>query len=324
MRRVLARAGWDRSGRDHTQSWQRLFSSLLCVLPLLVFASESQPRAVVLYPDMRQPYSKVFEDIISGISVGFSGEIIRAPLQDGGDFAGQTWTANNSPDVIIALGNRGYEAARDLGIVDVPVVLAGVSETGSHAYSGIAVLPDPAVVLARLKLLAPRVTRVHVLVREDGDGEYNRLIREAADSDRLQTVVHACADFRDCARAVRDITESNPGRTDALWLADPGAVDNTILGLILENAWRQRFVVLSNNPAHVRRGVLFALYPNNQKMGETLGGMANRAAANGYQPEGILPLQDVSLAVNLRTGSHIGLIFDRNVRNQIDLVFPTD
>lgn len=303
---------------------KRLFLSLACAMPFLVFAAESQPKAIVLFPDMRQPYSKVFEDIISGISASFVGELTTVPVLESGTFPGLVVSGQYLPDVVIALGNRGYEAAVAGSSNGIPLVLAGVSGTGPLPYPGISVLPDPAVVFSRLQMLAPSVNSVHVLVRKDGDEEYNQLIRQAAANGRLQITLYECVDFRDCAESVRLITDGNLGRHDGLWLADSGAVDNAILGLILESAWRNRFVVMSNNPAHVRRGVLFALYPNNQKMGETLGSMANRVVANGGNSEGVQPLRDVSLAVNLRTGSHIGLVFDRNVRNQIDLVFPSD
>lgn len=303
---------------------KRLFLSLACAVPLLGFAVEGQPKAIVLYPEMRQPYSKLFEDIISGISESFTGELITVPVRESESRFDHSLSDDIRPDVVIALGNRGYEAAVDRFSDTTPVVLAGVSGMGPLLRPGISVLPDPVVVFSRLNMLAPSVRSMHVLLRKGGDEEYSHLISQAATDSQLQVTLYECVDFRDCAESVRHITENNLGRNDGVWLADSGAVDNAILGVILEAAWRNRFVVISNNPAHVRRGVLFALYPHNQKMGITLGKLASGLANNGGEQEGMQPLRDVSLAVNLRTGHHIGLVFNRSVRNQIDLVFPAN
>lgn len=302
----------------------RMLLSLMCAMPLLALAAETQPQAVILFPEMRQPYSKVFEDIIAGISVSFAGEVNLMPVSDSRVFSGLVLADESQPDVVIALGKRGYEAAVADSSSAAPVVLAGVSGIEPLPYPGISVLPHPLEVFAKLRMLAPSVNSVHVLIRTSADNGYSQLIYEAAVSESLQITLHKCVDFHDCAEAVGTVTNSGMGVRDGLWLADSGAVDNAILGLILERAWSNRFVVMSNNPAHVRRGVLFALYPDNQKMGETLGSMANRVIANGGNSEGILPLRDVKLAVNLRTGSHIGVVFDRNIRSQIDLAFPSD
>jgi putative ABC transport system substrate-binding protein len=298
---------------------------LWCVLPVAGVCSEpQQARAIVIFPEMRQPYARVFEEIILGIDTSFSGRLELFAVGDNDSELGPI-TSGPPPDLLIALGNRGYELAkRASNGGKIPVVLAGVSGDIDASLPGISLQPDPAVVFDRLRLLAPEVKTVYVLVRRNNGDHYKKLVREAGASDQLAVELHECNNFRECAETVRIIKTHKLNRRSALWLAEPEVIDNSILDLILEGAWRQQFVVVSSNPAHVRRGVLFALYPNNVKMGETLGAIANEVVSDPAAGNGLSPVTDVNLAVNMRTASHIGLIFDRQVRSQIHLTFPAD
>lgn len=284
--------------------------------------AETSAKAVVIYPSLRPPYARVFDDILEGITQSFEGELTLVAVSD--NLSRLPMAEEQQPDVVIALGNNGYEVARGSLAQGVPLVLAGVSSTEAASHPGVSVLPDPRVVFVNLQMLAPAVNHLHILIREEEQELYSRWIEEAAGQEQIRVTLHRCVNFHSCAEAVRYITTLDLGRSDGLWLADPGAVDNAILGIILENAWNRRFAVISSNPSHVRRGVLFALYPNNLRMGETLGNIANRVVAGEQGSEGIEPLRDVHLAVNLRTGSRIGLVFDRDVRGRIDLAFPVD
>jgi len=78
--------------------------------------------------------------------------------------------------------------------------------------------------------------------------------------------------------------------------------------------------VFSTNTAHVRRGVLFSLYPDNFALGKRLAGLApNILSSGGYEKSGRLPLADVQSTVNLRTAKHLELDAERILR--FDTVF---
>jgi putative ABC transport system substrate-binding protein len=82
-------------------------------------------------------------------------------------------------------------------------------------------------------------------------------------------------------------------------------------------------VVFSSSVAHVGRGVLFSLYPDNVALGRTLAASAlTRLAANGPPPRIVTPLQAVRVAVNVRTARHLGLAISRTEQQSFDLVFP--
>jgi putative ABC transport system substrate-binding protein len=91
--------------------------------------------------------------------------------------------------------------------------------------------------------------------------------------------------------------------------------------LVLQESWSQDIAVFSSNFVHVRRGVLFSLYPDNVALGKSLAGLAQGMLVSGNDgTHGMLPLRDVQSAVNLRTAQHLGI---NPARQQgFDLIFP--
>jgi putative tryptophan/tyrosine transport system substrate-binding protein len=73
---------------------------------------------------------------------------------------------------------------------------------------------------------------------------------------------------------------------------------------------------------HVRRGVLFALYPDNAEIGRYLAGAALATlSSRSPQPRGIQALKQVLTAVNTRTADHLGIDL-RASEQRIHLVLP--
>ena len=112
-----------------------------------------------------------------------------------------------------------------------------------------------------------------------------------------------------------------------MWLLpDPVAVDDRlILPLLLRGAWDQSILVFSSNPAHVRRGALFALFPDNKEMGKSLARMSEIYIKGGEasMDNNIVPLHDLQAAINVRTAEHIGLFISDEQRQKFSLIFPT-
>jgi putative ABC transport system substrate-binding protein len=82
-------------------------------------------------------------------------------------------------------------------------------------------------------------------------------------------------------------------------------------------------VVISNNPSHVNRGVLFSLYPDYGNMGKSIGKLAMQVSASGnHANKAMTPLRDVLIAVNLRTAEHLDLVYSTKQQETFDLVFP--
>jgi putative ABC transport system substrate-binding protein len=191
--------------------------------------------------------------------------------------------------------------------------------------SVLSLAPDPALMFARLKDLMPAVRRVHVVYDPRHNAWLLRLAREAARTRSLELVTHEASDLRAALRHYQEILTNVDPRTDALWLPQDATTveDSSVLPMVLQQAWNRSLVVFSSNVAHVQRGALFALYPDNVELGRNLASSALGVLGAGAQESrAVVPLKDVLLAVNLRTANHLGLRLSYEQQRRFDLVFP--
>lgn len=320
---ALERVQFSRSG---IFSLRRVVLSLAMLLVIYAAAALQPARGIaVIYPDIGEPYRSVFTKIIEGIE-----ETVHARVP-----AFAVGAAANSQElmgelrrqevrVVIALGRNGLKVAsaldRDIGIVAGGVLSVPESESGGNV-AVFSLAPDPALLLTRLQGFAPSVRRVFVVYDSRHNSWLIRLAREAAATRGIELVAREAQDLKGALLAYQEILGSADPRRDALWLPqDPTTVDEAaVLPLVLQETWSRGLVLFSSSPAHVRRGALFSLYPNNMEIGRTLA-----ASALGFSagtPRQVTPLKSVLLSVNLRTAGHLGLNLAEK-RQSFDMVFP--
>ena len=311
-----------------------LTSALLLVCYLLLFtgtpaanAAESASIAV-LYPEIREPYRSVFSRITDGIRNQSRIRVETYQLRDELDVNNlQAWLQSEHSKVIIALGHRGLKATQRLDN-KLPVVVGAVllpPGASKNGVSGISLTPDPGMLFARLKSLQPQVRRVTVVYDPQRNEGLIRLARTAAKAQGLELVAIKAANLSEAAPIYREILSNRKSRSDAIWLPqDPNTVDDRIiLPLILKEAWNNKLVVFSSNPAHIKRGVLFALYPDNFTLGRSLARLAlAQLKKDTHASPGISTLKDLLVAVNLRTADHLELKITSRQRREFDLTFP--
>jgi putative ABC transport system substrate-binding protein len=277
----------------------------------------------VVFPDIGEPFRKVFTDIIGGIEEQTRQRVRGYPVsavQDPGELAAAL--KRNGTRVAIALGRQGLRACAAL---DVPVVVSGVSSVPEgERQVGICLTPDPALLFAQLKALAPATRRVAIVYNPQHNDWLLKLAREAARAAALELTPFDARDLAGAARLYEGFFAGADGKRDALWLPiDPTTVDeSTILPIVLREALNRSVPVFSSSVLHVKRGALFALYPNNAELGRNLGQLATTILAGDAPPRGVMPLRDVHSALNLRTASHIGLSISPRVQRGFDFVFP--
>jgi putative tryptophan/tyrosine transport system substrate-binding protein len=281
----------------------------------------------VVYPDIGEPYRSIFGKIIEGIEDGSKVAVHTyaiVPDADPGDLS--TQLKRNGTRVVIALGRQGLKVASTLDH-DIPVVVGGVltvPDNGSRNLISISLTPDPALLFARLKSMLGGVKRVIVIY----DPRYNdwliKLAREAARAQGLELVAYEARDLASAARLYQSAFATSDGRRDAIWLPqDATTVDEaTILPLVLKESWNRGVPVFSSSFLHVKKGALFALYPDNAGLGHTLAATAQAVMSGDFHKHGMLPLRDVYTAVNLRTASHIGLNIGYQQQRDFDFIFP--
>lgn len=280
----------------------------------------------VVYPDVGEPYRAVFQKILEGIDNRLRGRVVSIAVGSRPTTAQELADDLRRQDVrvVVALGRQGLTAVSGLE-QKLPVVagaVVNIPEGDLRTITLHSLAPDPGLLFQRLKSFLPEVKRVFVVYDAASSAWQIRLAREAAKAQGLELVVTEVTDLKAAARAYRSIFEMADPHRDAIWLLqDPlGAEESTVLPFVLEEGWTRSVPVFSSNLAHVRRGALFTLYPDNEELGRRLGSTAlSLLAGNG--PTGPLPLKEVLLAVNQRSAHHLGI--NVNPRQQgIDLILP--
>jgi putative ABC transport system substrate-binding protein len=291
------------------------FASLFCE------AASGPVKLVILYPQVEGAYARMFDEIVRGVK-----EHARISASS---FAVNNKTKpqeielllkNNSAQAVLVLGQRSYRLAQQL-TTGLPTVVGAVV-TPVYEYPTISLSGDPDMFFTHLKKLAPQVKRVFVVYSEASSGWLIRLAEVSARDRGLQLVTHPAENLREAVRHNRTIFETAQSVSDAIWLPiDRVVADKTILPIALDAAWKRRLVIFCSNPLSVKRGALFALYPDHRLMGYTLAELSVRQL-HGNMEARVMPTHKLKLAVNQRTASHLGLHYTRQQQQGFDLVYP--
>lgn len=294
----------------------RLFLMVCISMTMLIAPAcrAGQASVAVIYPEGRGPYNSMLLQVLEGINEQAGAAVAVYPLGQGYDRAGLLKRLNdNNADVVIVLGRRGVEAVQTLGLKK-PIVVgaAPLMPEFMAAYgapvSTIRLTPDIGLLFAKLREVVPASNRIIVITSASKESWLLRTAYEAARKNNFELTVHEASDIQMAAGLYRRAMGSaREGGADVVWLPpDDESIDiRGILPEILQEAWIHKIPVFCSNPAHVKRGALFALYPDNPKMGRRLAILAMNMAKNGSTM--ILPAQDVLTAVNMRTAEHLGL-----------------
>ncbi|MES2048695.1 MAG: ABC transporter substrate binding protein [Pseudomonadota bacterium] len=281
----------------------------------------------VLYPDIGEPFRAIFATIIVGIEEKTKAKVLSYPIGPDLDAAElNAQLKKNGAKVVIALGRQGMKAAAGLDST-IAVVIGGVlsvPESDSRNLTGISLTPDPNLLFSRLKNLLPGIKRVMVVYNPQTNEWLIKLAREAAKAQGLELVTFQARDLSTAARLYESTFAAADGRQDAVWLPqDSTTVDeSTVLPLVLKESWNRGVPIFSSSLVHVKKGALFALYPNNLELGRGLAGVAFGLLTGDTPKRGITPLREVHIAVNLRTANHLGLSIGEQQQRSFDFIYP--
>ena len=300
----------------------------ICLAGGVITPAPAQPATdaiAVLYPDILQ-FKEVFLDIIRGIESSSRHKMIPyAVTSEFNQDEFLSWIHALNIKVIIAIGNTGTKATEAVK-GKIPVInntfLVPNNENGH--ISGISLAVDPAPLFNHLTSLAPGVKRINVVYNPEISGWLIKIAQLPAKKHGLELIAYEAVDLKSAARLYSKILEQGIPHEDAIWLPQDKTTvnDNVILPMVLKEAWDRSLVVFSSIGAHAKNGVLFSLYPDNYKLGRSLGDMANGYLDINSKPLlRIEPLKDIQIAVNIRTAEHLGLDLRKNI-NRFDLVFP--
>ncbi len=307
-----------------------LLSAVLLFFATLLVTSPARAieegTIAVIYPDIGEPYRQIFEKIIEGIQSEVGAKIGRYPVRTDTSISEvKASLLNQHVKVVIALGRQGMQMATALnngiGVVAGGVLTVRENETLTQRIISLA--PDPAMLFARMKKLMPTTQRIFVVYDPGLNGWLIKLAQEAAHAQGLELVAYEAHDLHSALRFYQQIFAAADNRSDAIWLPQDAVTveENSILPLVLQTSWDQGLAVFSSNVGHVRRGVLFSLYPDNVTLGKSLADLAQHILLTGDMGKhAMIPLRDVQSAVNLRTAQHLGIKPD--LVESFDLTLP--
>lgn len=280
----------------------------------------------VLYPDIGEPYRSVFTQIIDGIQAKAKGQVTNIAVGPKTDVAElRNSLRSREARVVIALGRQGLKAASELD-GDFGMVVGGVlSASDAEARKALvnSLSPDPALLFSRLKGMMPRAKRVYTVYDPRQNEWLIRLARAGAREQGLELVAYEAQDLRAAMFAYQEILAKANSSSDAIWLPQDSTTveESTVLPRVLQESWARNLAVFSSSFGHVKRGVLFSLYPNNVELGRHLADNALSMMASGVpEVSSMMPLREVLMAVNLRTARHLGI--NPGLPQSFDMAFP--
>lgn len=274
---------------------------------------------VVLYPNVSKPYSKIYEDIIAGITEQNTG-ITKSMAVDQNqpvDFY-RTSLAKLAPDTIIALGKNNVSLVREMKL-EVPLVAGGLTNSTVNV-AGISMITDPQIIIDKLILLRGDVQNIHLVTDTANHADQFQRASDYAKVKNINFIIHRANSMQTAAgeykKLLADVRENH-----AIWLCCDKAINHSsLLSEVLETAWKKKVVVFSSNPSHVKSGALFSIYPNNKKLGISLANLVKEVSAGNDEFKTLRPLRDVYTIVNDRTMRHLGISLDAAGRSQIDSI----
>lgn len=291
-------------------------------------AAELGRSLAVVYPELGEPFRQVFASILGGIEDKLGGPVASFAMASNANPAQVAEDIRRRDlQVLIGLGRGGMRIASAMASEMAVMVgcVVSVQEAEARSFPVHTLAPDPALMLARLKRLRPGARRVHLVYDPRMNAWLIKLAREAARAVGLELLAQEAADQAEALRAYTQLLAAADPARDALWLPqDPTTVDdNAVLSLVLREGWSRNIAIFSSHVAHVKRGALFSLYPDNRELGRSLATAAQRLAAEPKAAvAGVMPLRQALAAINIRTAAHLGIDVAA-VLTSFDLVFPT-
>lgn len=282
-------------------------------------------KTVVWYPELTKPYSSVFDEILLGIRSNSKAPTVAVPLDAASNVTTLRYQSGDpmiSP--VIVLGQQAIQLAGQFDQSYRFVAGATYHPLLQDNFVFISYHPSPKYVYRHLKSLFPDIVSLYVVFGPTSNQWLKSVALEEAQAEGINLKHFEAHSLRESAQIIRGIIQGIDAEREAVWIIPDQSVvdDKVIVPYLLSEAWKKNVVVISNSLAHVDRGMLFALYPDNVRLGEKLVSISNQIASGRYQGPKVQALDELKYAINVRTAKHLGLELDQARLKRYDLVFP--
>lgn len=296
-----------------------LFKALLTYF--FIISPSAAATLAVVYPEVPAPYKQVFEQIIEGIKAKHVGPMVKYPIES--PITPERLISQmgvDQVDMVVTLGRRGLSYNKALN-GQYPFV-TGALPIKPNGISGVSLIADPINLFKQLKTLSPDTRNVHVVYTEKSQWLIEKA-QQAAQANGLSLISYKASDIREAVSHYQKILKTAEPKLDSIWLPlDPiTANDKVILPLLLRESWDNNLVVFSSKPGHVKRGLLFTIFPDSEQDGVRLAEMLSAIFYEGKAP-GVELSNSEKVGVNLRTASHLGLEYSSQLKSTFYQTFP--
>jgi len=226
------------------------------------------------------------------------------------------------PPLIFALGEKAAWTAVHHGPT-VPVVHAMVDDPTRYEIdgafvTGVSADARPDAVLAELRLYAPEVQRIGIIISSSNTNPRVGAAIAAARDAGFEVTARRVGTSRDVKRAFGNIR----GGIDALWvLPDQDVIDPTSFHYLQREAIRARMPMLAWSPALVEAGALMAVTADGERVARQAAGLAQRVL-DGETAGAIPPVAPgaTRVVLNRDTLDALGLDVDEGLLDFVDEV----
>ena len=298
---------------------------VVCCLSMCVAVAE--PKVGVIVPELRAPFKVIFDTVAKGVDEGLKKRSSKLILSK--DYNPQEitrWMQKENINAVVTLGGLGRKAAAYVPS-NTPIVLGALlsSPGAANKYPGVALTPGPKSLFKLLKQLDKKRKKIVVVYNPAKSQWLVDLAKRQTAVYGVRLVAYKATDIKQAAIIYDEIFSGNDLERTAVWLLqDRKVVDSkVVLPFILEKAWQKKIVVFSSALSHVKKGVLFSMYPDNKLHGKQLADLirAESADATGMGNK-LYPTEGLQDAINSRTAEHLGLNVTRSQLRDFDVVFP--
>ena len=284
-------------------------------------------KVAIIMPEVSAVYKVIFDEIHLGITENLNADSVSFVIDKQVESSTvNNWINNTGIDSIIALGPTAYRSVTQIGI-QMPVVAGAIMTASGHSQHTlkVALSPEPAEFFDQLTQLDDSIRRVAVVYNPARHQWLVDLAREKAAIFGLHLSAFPAANIKESVNIYDQLLEDEHPRSLAIWLLqDRSIVDSKIvLPFILERSWQRSIMVFSSSLGHVKKGVLFCMYPDNRAHGKQLAQIINNFPKYMSSSHKIpLPTKNSLMAINSRTAAHLGLKLKKSDYNKADVVFP--
>ena len=297
---------------------------LFIALTLFLFVSPvaaSNIKTAIIYPDAIQPYANLFSTIINGLQSDTRiNTLLYKHDNEGSANELSSWLNKDKPDVVIALGQTSNDLVAGLNL-SIPVITSAVTQPDKR-HGCVCLNIEPHQLVAKLLELNPDIKRIIYVYDSNNNSWFIPVAKSVAKKAGIKLVLKSANSVQEAALHYKEILNSKLGPTDAIWLPlDNSIPGDVILPELLKAAWQKKFIIFSSNPFYVKRGGLFALFPDYFALGKQLASTSIRVMNNKNKlvQENALSAKS---AINIRMARHLGLSISRRQLNQYDIIYP--